>query len=266
MTNRGDYVLGATPHFHHLNSTPSLYDHKTPYPNSHTLRCLKLSLTPVRVRPFSPAQFSQTLETLQAWETKKNIKRERLRAEIETAEMETATFHPLLAPNTLRIMKEQDMREALQSTRQEVSLGLKDSVAKALGRLKPGTKTHFDKKAFVAVSLPGSRHGSPGPQQVAARNGRWLQARNHKIEAQKHTLPPGATFSPRVNKPPRREQVSYNQSTKATLKAEEGKFDSLRSLSPVSQSVSYKAGLDLASFMQRAQPLVAMKDLGLKPA
>ena len=270
MTNRGHYGPSATPHFHQVSSTPSLH---TPYPNSHTLRCLKLSLSPGRVRPGSPAQFAKTLETLQAWEAKKIVKREHLRTEMENAELETATFHPLLAPNTLRIMKEQDMRAALSSARQEVCLGLKDSVARAVGRLQPGTKTHFDQKAFVTVSLPGSRHGSPGPQQVAARNDKWLQARNQKIQRQKQTLPPGATFSPSVNVPAkskRREQlqVSYNQSTKATIRAEtaEVKADSLRSLSPVAQSISYKAGLDLASFMQRARPLVAMKDLGLNPA
>lgn len=265
MTNRGHYGPQV--------STPSLQGGKTPYPNSHALRCLKLSLSPARVRPGSPAQFAKTLETLQAWEAKKVRKREQLRCEIENAELETATFHPLLAPNTLRIMKEQDLREALSSTRQEVVLGLKDSVARAVGRLQPGTKTHFDQNAFVTVSLPGSRHGSPGPQQVAVRNEKWLRAKNQKIQRQKQTLPPGTTFAPRVNVPVKSQrkeigQVSYNQSTKATIRGEvaEVKQDSLRSLSPVAQSISYKAGLDLASFMQRARPLVAMKDLGLNPA
>ena len=266
MTNREEYAA----HFHPYSSTPSLQDLRT-YPNSHAQRCLKRTFSPVQVRLFSPTHFAKTLETLQAWEAKRLVKREKLRAEIETAELETATFHPLLAPNSLRIAKEQDMREALLSAQQEVSLSLRDSVARAVGRLKPGTKTHFDHNAFTA-SLPGSRHGSPGPQQVAVRNEKWLHTRNHKIEMRKATLPPGATFSPRVNppKPKRREplQASYNQSTKATLRGEtaDAKSDSFRSLSPVSQSISYKAGLDLASFMQRAQPLVALKDLGLNPA
>ena len=261
----------STPRFLGAKDTPSSQEHKTPYPNSHTLRCLKLSLSPKRIRPISPTHFSQKVETLQAWEANKYLKREKLREELENAEKEVTPFHPRLAPNTLRIMKEQDQREGIQTAQSHVSLSLKDSVARALGQLHPDTKTHFNKNAFVTVSLPGSRHGSPGPQQVAIRNEQWLQTRNQKIRSRKQALPSGATFSPRVNVPakPRQKELipsSSNQSTKATVRAEvpESKTESLRSLSPYHQSVSYKAGLDLTSFMQRAQPLVPMKDLGLK--
>ena len=281
---------GRTPSFREGNQGAQMIEEpRTPppaqlYPNSHSHRCLRLSLSPSRIKPLTLAQAEKTVESLHAWEARKTLRIQQLKTELETAEMESATFRPILAPHTVKILIEKDVRDGLLTERHETELLVKESVRTAIMNLPPDAKTHFSAYTFVSSSLPGSRSHSPetdGPNKVAKRNEIWLKERNEKVKRRTKALPLGATFQPRVNGTGKRRDgqgavtgrgvlvasSSYNQSlsTKATLKQEKTKSDlfSQRQLSPVSRTVSYKAGLDLTSFLKRAKPLIQMKDLGL---
>lgn len=248
------------------------------YPNSHSQRCLRQSFSQSNSRFLTPSQADRNVETLLAWDARKQLRIQQLRTEVEAAELESATFHPAISQRTVEILMEKDQREAADTERVESHLAIKEKLKQAIMRLPPGTKTHFHAGAFISSSLPSSpRQSCDGPRNVARRNEQWLRNREQKIDLRKREMPPGATFHPRVNTARIRTQQqaggstpgsthSQVSSTKATPNAEDrGKQStfSARNLSPATKNVSYKAGLDLQSFLTRAKPLIQLRDLGL---